>query len=221
MLTDHKHIATLSALAIALILLLPASVQAQEPAYLLKDFATATVYLKNHTTAQALMNYDASTEKMNFKEDDKLMELTGVDEIDSIVWDRGHVFLAYNGMFLQKQVLKHGTVFVRWRIKSTNVGSKGALGIATQNKVEKIDMRFMAPTATDFDNSTIDVYRTENLNEYYFPYGGKLCKAANKKQLLKIFRNHSREIEQYADEHHLDMRGAEQALTLIDYALSL
>lgn len=207
--------------SLCLFLLCTTSASAQEANYLFKEFATATVYLKNHTTAQALMNYDASTEKMNFQEDDRLMELTNVNEIDSIVWDKDHVFLAYNGMFLQKQVMEHGTVFIRWRIKSLNVGSKGAMGIATQNKVEKLDMRFMAHTVTDFDNSAIDVYRTENLNEYYFSYGGKLCKAATKKQLLKVFRSHAGEIEQYADANHLDMRNAEEALSLINHALSL
>lgn len=168
------------------------------------------------------MNYDAVNDKMYFKQNDDLMELTNMAVIDSIVWSRMRSFIPYGNGFMEQVQLDNGKAFIHWRIKNVNVGSKGALGAVTQSKVETINIRSMGVfSAEDPKSNSADVYQQKNANEYYIPIGTELEKITTLKHLYKLYPAHKDAIKKYVNEKKIKMNEPLSVLQLLDFCMGL
>ena len=168
------------------------------------------------------MNYDAVNDKMYFKQNDDLMELTNAAMIDSIVWAGKRSFVSLNQGFLEQIKLENGTAFIRWKIKNVNIGSAGAFGTVTQGKVETISVRAMGVfSATDAASNSADVYQQKNANEYYIRVDGNLERINNIKHAQKLFPAQKAAIQAFAKEHKINMKEPLSALEFLNYCLGL
>lgn len=206
-----------------LIGLLAVVTQAQEkPLFIFEKFVNAKIHFKNRSVTVTPMNYDAVNDKMYFKQNDDLMELTNFAMIDSIVWAKQRTFVPYGQGFLEQIKMENGVTFVRWRIKNVNVGSRGALGAVTQAKVETISVRSMGVfSATDASSQSADVYQQKNANEYYLSIDGKLKKVTTLKHLYKLYPAHKDAIKEYADKEKIKMNEPLSVLQLLNYCMGL
>jgi hypothetical protein len=206
-----------------LICLLTVVAQAQDkPLFIYEQFANAKIHFKNRSVTVAPMNYDAVNDKMFYKDKGELMELTNFAMIDSIVWSGKRTFVPYGQGFLEQIKMENGTVFVRWRIKNVNVGSRGALGTVTQAKVETISVRSMGVfSATDASSQSADVYQQKNANEYYLPFNGKLNKITTLKHLYKLYPAFKDAIKEYADKEKIKMNEPLSVLQVLNYCMGL
>jgi hypothetical protein len=168
------------------------------------------------------MNYDAVNDKMFYKDKGNLMELTNAAIIDSIVWAGKRSFIPHTGGFMEQVKMENGTVFIHWHIKNVNVGSRGALGMVTQAKVESISVRAMGVfSATDATSQSADVYQQKNANEYYLPIEGKLKKITTKKHVLKLYPQHKAAIEEFMDKNKIQMTEPLSVLELLNFCMGL
>lgn len=186
-----------------------------DPVFIFEQFLNGKIHFKNHSITIVPMNYDAVNDKMYFKRDGTLMELVNLAAVDSVVWGRKVCFICHNGTFMEKIKLQHGNVFIRWRVKSINIGSRGAMGSITQSKVERIY------SANNRRTHTADIYRLQNTNDYYLWMGGKYQKANTLKQILKLFPEQRTSIEAFVEEKHTDFHKPISVLELLDYCLSI
>lgn len=185
------------------------------PLFIFKQFVNARIHFKNRSVTVAPMNYDAANDKMYFKRDSQLMELLQLGAIDSVVWASKLCFVPYGNGFLEKVKLKHGPAFIHWKIKSVNIGARGALGAITQAKVNRV---FSAKGTPDY---SADIYKQKNANDYYLLVEGKFKRVTTLKQLKKLFPEHVDRLEGFFEEHRTRMDIPLSVLELLDYCLSL
>lgn len=193
-----------------------------EPLFIFDQFINAKIHFKNRSVTVASMNYDAVNDKMFYKDQGDLMELTNAAMIDSIVWAGKRTFVTHTNGFLEKVTLENGTAYIHWKIRNVNVGSKGAFGTVTQGKVESISIRSMGVfSAGDAASNSADVFLQKNVNEYFIAMDGKLKKITNKKQLFKLYPAHKATIEEYMDKENIQMTEALSVLQLLNFCLGL
>ena len=193
-----------------------------EPLFIFEQFVNAKIHFKNRSATVAPMNYDAVNDKMFYKDKGNLMELTNAAIIDSIVWAGKRSFIPHTGGFMEQVKMGNGTVFIHWHIKNVNVGSRGALGMVTQAKVESISVRAMGVfSATDATSQSADVYQQKNANEYYLPIEGKLKKITTKKHVLKLYPQHKAAIEEFMDKNKIQMTEPLSVLELLNFCMGL
>ena len=210
-------------LFILLICLFPVIAQAQEkPLFIFEQFVNAKVYFKNSSITVVSMNYDAVNDRMYYKDKGELMELSNQEMIDSISWAGKRCFITHGKNYLEKVSLDNGTCYIAWRIKNVNVGSKGAFGTTTQGKVESISMRSMGVfSAEDANSHSADVFQKKNANEYYLMIGSELKKVTRLKHLYKLYPNHKKNIEEYADKENIRMDEPLSVLQMLNFCLGL
>ena len=194
----------------------------EKPLFIFDQFINAKIHFKNRSVTVASMNYDAVNDKMFFKQNGDLMELTNAAMIDSIVWAGKRSFVSHGQGFLEQIKLENGTALIRWKIKNVNIGSAGALGAVTQAKVETISVRAMGVfSATDATSNSADVYQQKNANEYYITLNGKLEKITTVKHLYKLFPKHKEKIKAFIKEQGIKMNEPILVLELLNYCLGL
>lgn len=186
-----------------------------DPLFIFEQFQKAKIHFKNRSVTVAPMNYDAVNDKMYFKRDGQLMELIQLATVDSVVWGKKLCFVPFGEGFLEKVPLKHGTAFIHWAIKNVNIGSKGAMGVITQAKVDQVF------SSENKGNYNADVYQQKNRNDYYLLIDGSLKKVTTLKQILKLYPEHETDIQAFVKQHHIKMHIPQSVLDLLDYCLSL
>ena len=193
-----------------------------KPLFIFEQFANAKVHFKNRSVTVVPMNYDAVNDKMYFKDQGNLMELTNAALVDSIVWAGKRTFIPYGKGFFEQVRLVNGTVFIHWHIKNVNVGATGAMGAVTQAKVETINIRSMGVFSAESNRmNSADVYQQKNANEYYLSVDGKFTKITSKKHVLKLYPEHKAEIEGYIDENKIQMTEPLSVLGLLNFCMGL
>ena len=194
----------------------------EKPLFIFDQFINAKIHFKNRSVTVASMNYDAVNDKMFFKQNGDLMELTNAAMIDSIVWAGKRSFVSHGQGFLEQIKLENGTALIRWKIKNVNIGSAGALGAVTQAKVETISVRAMGVfSATDATSNSADVYQQKNANEYYITLNGKQERITTVKHLYKLFPKHKEKIKAFIKEQGIKMNEPILVLELLNYCLGL
>lgn len=186
-----------------------------DPVFIFEQFLNGKIHFKNRSVTIVPMNYDAVDGKMYFKRDGVLMELVNLEAVDSVTWGRKVCFVCHNGNFMEKIKLQHGNVFIRWRVKSVNIGSRGALGSITQAKVERVY------TAGNKATHNADIYLLQNTNDYYLLTDGKYQKANTLKQILKLFPEQAKAIEAFTEEKQTNFHKPASVLELLDYCLNV
>lgn len=193
-----------------------------EPLFIFNQYYNAKIHFKNHSISMAAMNYDAVNDKMYFKQNNELMELINTASIDSIVWAKKRCFIPLGNGYLEKVNVKNGTIYIHWRIKNVNVGSRGALGSITQGKVENINIRTMGVfSSTDPSSHNADVYQQKNANEYYLSINGKPHKVNTLKQIQKLFPQHKETIKTFVDDNNIKMNEPLSVMELLNYCMGL
>ena len=196
--------------------------QAYDPLFIFEQFSNAKIHFKNRSVTVAAMNYDAVNDKMYFKNNGELMELSNQEMIDSISWASKRSFITNGKSYLEKVNLDNGTCYIAWRIKNVDVGSAGAYGTTTQGKVESISVRSLGVfSATDAASHSGDVFQQKNANEYYLPIDGKLKKVTNLKHLYKLYPEHKDAIKEYADKEKIKMNEPLSVLQVLNYCMGL
>lgn len=207
-------------------LLLTASAQTG-PIFLFEKFTNARIHFKNRSVTVSSMNYDAAGGKMYFMQQEDFMELTNAAAIDTIAWGN-RKFIPHGRRFHEVFRLDQSgaVIYVDWLLKDVHLGSKGAMGLPTQGKVENLKLGDFTGEAPGFDGYTTqgtydkDVWKRKNDNTYYLNCDGKTRKIKNLKQLCQAFPDLATELRHYAHHEKLDMGQVPDALKLLDFCLS-
>lgn len=197
--------------------------------YLFPEFTLGHFDLYNHSTVDAKMNFDAGGQKVYYYDGDTLMEMTDLHMVKTLtVGDR--VFVVRDGLLCECFDNASGPVLVNWKFKSVNKGSKGAMGITTQGKVDVISsMNFgygsYEPTnkgrREDADIHSVEVWDQKNDNTYFFFVKGVQHRVKTLKDLYKEFPAHAAQVKAFAKENRLTMTKVQDAFRIIDYLQTL
>lgn len=191
---------------------------AQTSIMLFDSFEQGKVYLHNHITTTAKLNYDAANSKMIYQLDGNEMTLMNNHEIDSIIF-RDSKFIPHGNIYLEVVNESKGDIFINWKLKEKPKGYQGAMGLTTQAKVESIDLSHITTKKNEI--STAEITELSNNNEYWFYQQGKLIKCRNERQLLKQFPQYRDQIREFIKQENINFKNPADAIRLINHALGL
>lgn len=204
------------------VILLSWSAAAQQRYYLFPGFVTGHIEFYDHSHADVLLNFDALDQKILYLEGDNLMEMTNLPMVKVLQAD-DRVFVVKEGLLCEVLDRESGPVLVNWRFRKVNRGSKGAMGLPTQGKVEAMrispyDLNAVDATNADLIQGTYlaDVWKQENANIYFIGIGGNTCKLRSERDLYKKFPTQAPQLKQYVKEHHLSFYKLEDVLQMLD-----
>ena len=179
------------------------SAGAQQRLYLFPEFKSGEISFKGFSRPERVaMNIDALGQKIYYLQGETLMELTNAAMIDSIKVS-GSTFVMKEGLLCERMAWQNDTVYVNWKLKKVNKGSKGALGAVTQAKVEVLHSYEFTPAtpfpvsdwhlySEDGDGSGVEVWQRKNDNTYFFYADGAEYKAKRLKDLYTAFPSRPR-----------------------------
>ena len=208
------------------------SLLAQQRYYLFSEFKPAEISFKGYSRPErVLMNIDAMGQRIFYFQGETLMELTNASMIDTLKVN-GLKFVMKDGLLCEQMAWKNDTVYVNWKFKNVNKGSKGALGFTTQAKVEVLHSYEFTPATPfpvadwglyshDGDGSSVEVWQRKNDNTYFFYVDGNEYKVKRLKDLYTAFPQQAPELKAYVKEKKYTMENAQEALTVIAYLKSL
>jgi len=208
------------------------SLLAQQRYYLFSEFKPGEILLKGYSRPErVLMNIDAMGQRIFYFQGETLMELTNASMIDTLKVN-GMKFVMKEDLLCEQMAWQNDTVYVNWKFKNVNKGSKGALGATTQAKVEVLHSYEFTPAtpfpvtdwhlySEDGDGSGVEVWQRKNDNTYFFYADGAEYKAKRLKDLYTAFPQQAPALKAYVKEKKYTMENAQEALTVIAYLKSL
>ncbi len=201
---------------------------AQQPIYLFPEFMPGSISFRGFDRSEkVLMNIDAAGQRVLYIKGDTIMELTNGAAMESLVIN-GKTFVMKNGLLCEQLAFQADTMYINWKFKKVNTGSVGALGAATQNKVDVLWTNLEADTPAEgvgryyqMGAHVTEIWERKSDNTYFFTAGGKEYKAKRLKDLYKAFPEQTPQLKAYVREKKFTMENAQQALAVISYLKSL
>lgn len=209
-----------SVLVLSVLLAIPAA--AQQPLYLFPEFTNGSISFRGFDRSEKLpMNIDAVGQRILYYKGGQLMELTNTNMMESLVLG-GRTFVMKEGMLCERLAWEADTVYVNWKLKKVNTGSVGALGAATQNKVDVLWTNLDAGTPVDGEGRyyqmgehVTEIWERKADNTYFFSVDGQEYKVRRLKDLYKAFPDQAPALKAYAKEKKYTMENAQDALRVI------
>lgn len=183
--------------------------------FLFPEFTSGTVRMKNGSVQQAEMNYNTLAERMIFKQNGRLMEMTELDKVDTVILQNCR-FVPFGKVFYE--VLFNGPVslFVQNRTDLKSVGRPSAYGTTSQTigptSVSKLYME-----SNTFEMKVPDGYKIVPSPFYWIRKDGVMYKFLTERQFLKIFPDKEKEIKTFIDKNKLDIKDRDDLKILAGY----
>lgn len=207
---------------LALILIATLAFAASAQVYLLPDFKLCIATQKKDMPIRDNFNYNCSTQRMEFKDGDSKMELSPIDQIDTLYLS-GHKMVPYNSRFLEVYYRSQEfNLYIDHKIRPVDAGKVGAMGIKTHaTGVYQVDMVGISETQSnkDYRKISIDAVNYKNETSYLLEINKKRKKFSDKKSLLKLLPEKQEAIDTYLAAQSVDFRDAEAVLALLKAAL--
>ena len=207
---------------LAACLLLCGSVSARQPVYLFPEFVVGHLVFHDQSQADVKLNFDALGQKIVYYDGDNLMEMTNLPML-KVLEAADRVFVVKDGLLCEVFDRPGGPVLVNWRFREVNRGSKGALGLPTQGKVEAMRISPYDFTAVDASNEDpvqgtylADVWKRDNANFYFISVGGTQYTLRSERDLYKKFPAQAPQLKEFIREHHLSFYRLEDVLQILD-----
>lgn len=204
------------------------SLLAQQPIYLFPEFMPGSISFRGFDRSEkVLMNIDAAGQRVLYIKGGTMMELTNGATMESLVIN-GKTFVMKGGLLCEQLAFHADTMYINWKFKKVNTGSVGALGAATQNKVDVLWTNLGAGTPVEGEGRyyqmgehATEIWERKSDNTYFFTAGGQEYKAKRLKDLYKAFPEQAPQLKAYVKEKKFTMENAQQALAVISYLKGL
>lgn len=204
------------------------SLLAQQPIYLFPEFMPGSISFRGFDRSEkVLMNIDAAGQRVLYVKGGNVMELTNGATMESLVIN-GKTFVMKSGLLCEQLAFQTDTVYINWKFKKVNTGSVGALGAATQNKVDVLWTNLGAGTPVEGEGRyyqmgehATEIWERKSDNTYFFTADGKEYKAKRLKDLYKAFPEQAPQLKALVKEKKYTMENAQQALSVITYLKTL
>jgi hypothetical protein len=191
--------------------LLPIFVYAQNDSiktYLFDKFENGTVNYKNGTATAALFNYNLLSGKIEFEQDNKVLELA---ELSAIVYIKigNRLFVQVKpGIFGERFIIENVELYVYRKSKILSTGKRGAYGTVSQTSsisgISQINDKGSTYKLESIENISVTID-----NAYYIYLNDKYNRIDSQKSLGKLFKSHQKEIEDYCRQEKIDFTNDE------------
>ena len=193
----------------------------QKTGYFFEGFTQGKVMLKNRQFAKGKFNYDCVNQEMHFLNGPTDMVVQNLEDIDTIAI-AAHRFIPHEGHFLEVLRGKNAVLYVDWRMKSKDVGRKGAMGTTTHGSVQAIDVNARFQRVNGEQDLDLSVYKLDMENVYYVWIDGKLKDFRNTKTFLDLLPKDQRiTVKEFMEKENLHMNKLDDILKVLEFYGSL
>ena len=203
--------------------------KAQSVFYLFPDYTEGEIMFQGISRpVKVKLNIDAIGQRIFYYQENQVMELTNPEQVRTIkAGDR--LFLMKDGLLCEAvQKWEDFTLYVNWKFKKVNVGSKGALGATTQSKVDVLWTNTISGDEVvgegryaEMGEYALELWKMKGDNTYFFVLDGKEYKAKRLQDLYKQFPSVSKDLKSYARANNLTLEKADDAAKVIGQLVSL
>lgn len=185
--------------------------------YLLPEFTSGSVIMKDGSVNFALLNYNLLSEEMLFNQRGKILAL-GADMIRSIdtVTIGGRKFVVENGKFFELLYSGKDELMAEYRCSLIAPGTPAAYGTTTETASAKAYSSLYAGGMV-YELTLPDGYKTRPYINYWIKREGKLSKFINIKQLTALYKPSSAKIKEYAKTNTIDFKSPDSIVQILEF----
>lgn len=184
------------------------------PQFLFPEYSEGTVRLKDGQEQVVVMNYNTLTEKMIFRQNGKLLEITGLDKVDTITLQNAK-FIPVEKAFYEVLVNAPVSLFVQNRSDLRSQGRPAAYGTTSQT---------IGPTSVSklyldqvYNMALPEEYKVAFSPFYWIRKNGTMYRFLTERQFLKIFPEKGKEIKEFIDQNDIDFRDRNDLIMLVKF----
>ncbi|MDR1054786.1 MAG: hypothetical protein LBL90_02960 [Prevotellaceae bacterium] len=190
--------------------------------YLFSRFADGRVLYKNNSMAKAKLNYNVFLNELQFIENGDTLAVANPEDIPMAVIDK---YTLVNlgkkiGFVLVIEQSHDMQLAMEHKILAKTPPAKGAYGIRSETASTTNIKDIITGTSGTLTRLPVEVKLASDTKYYLINRDGKAI-IANKKNFLKTFSNHKKEVEQYIAENKTDFSNVDKIKELFNYCVSL
>ncbi|MFT3932071.1 MAG: hypothetical protein QM726_00530 [Chitinophagaceae bacterium] len=200
---------------------IPTDVKNPSLAYLYENFTEGRVLMKSGAVEKAMLNYNTSDQSVVFKQDDKVMTLTGLTDIDTIYFNNKKFIPGPDELIYE--VIANSNLAVSLYVTYTNK-LKPALAVTDQaNGTTRKDAGEASNTLTSayVTRPYKDDYTVEIRKNYWLIKGKQINKALNAKNFEKVFPHKEEAINNFIAKNEINFNIEPDLIKLTQFCNSL
>jgi hypothetical protein len=163
--------------------------------FLYSSFSSGKVKMKNGEVHDLLMNYNTLSEKLVYKQNERLYDLINQDLADTIYF-QDYKFISSAGVLYQVLLDAKVPFFVHYKGKLLPPGTPAGYGENSQLSNTKLQSSFSNSTGSYNLELPAD-YKVRIDLIYYFRKDDMLISFSNQRELLKIFPDKADELKEF------------------------
>jgi hypothetical protein len=182
--------------------------------YVFNEFTTGTVKMKSGETYSQVLNYNILTGEMVFNNDGKFLAIASPASVDTVyISDRK--FVPLNDKFYEVLVSKNIPLLLEFTSTINEPGVSIGYG-GTSTTTASASLKSLISTGGAYDLKLPDGFTVTPGYSYWIMKEGKLEKAGNAKQLIKIFPGKKDVIDDYVKKYHTNFSKREDIIMLVE-----
>lgn len=189
------------------------------PQYLFPEFAMGIVKMKNGSSQSALMNYNTLTEKMVFKQNGNLMDMTNLDRIDTISLQNAK-FVPVAEVFYEVLVNAPISLFVQHKSDLKSTGRPAAYGTTSQTS-GPTSLSKLYTHNRSYNLKLPEDFKVTPSSVNWIRINGIMHKFLTERQFLRIFPGKENDKKKVINQTNLDIKNQNDLINLVNYCNEL
>lgn len=180
--------------------------------YVLPEFITGSVKMKDSNTEYAVMNYNQLTEEMIFDKEGVMLALDSIMKIDTVNLD-SRLFIPHDKVFYEVLVKGKVSLYMQHKCNLLAAGNPSGYGGVTETGASK-----NVSSMTSYRSFKLQLPRDYHITDaslYWISINGEFFKANTSSQIRKALPEQSGEIKNYIKLKKLDLRKSTDLVDLI------
>lgn len=185
--------------------------------YLFSEFGDGVVLMKDGRRNPTKLNYNAATEEMLFKQNDRVLALAepSLSQIDT-VFLQGRKFILHKKKFMELHQQENLSFLVYYRCKVIPPGKPAAYGGTSQtSSVDSYSS--MALDGRVYELKLPDDFDVKPYNQYYLKDGEVWKEFITMRQLKSYYKKSKKKLDDYLKANSVDFANAPEVMQLIQF----
>ena len=187
--------------------------------YLYPEFSKGTIKSKTGRSVEIVLNYNMVSERIVYEKDGKLLDLIGIETIDTIFLQNSR-FIPFGRAFYELVVEEPVSLYIQHRASIIPPGKPAGYGGTTQTS--GVSTISSISTSTGYYNLKLPSDYTVNINPVFWMRKDYIMYDFNNlNQFLKIFPGKENELKKFIKQNNIRFQKREDLIRLVEYCNSL
>jgi hypothetical protein len=183
--------------------------------YLFPDFTEGVIKFKTGQSQTQKINYNTISEKMVFQKDDKNLDITNIESIDTIILQE-RVFVHINNAFYEVLVNAPVSLFIQHKSDLIEQGTPSGYGGVSQTSATNVYSSVSLAGRT-FNMEVPYDYTINPSSVYWIREGDKFSSFLTIRQLQKILSKENSEVKKFIDQNHIKIENKDGLVKLVNF----